>query len=151
MKRFWDKVDRTENCWVWIASTDSKGYGQFMSGSRKNADRKLKRAHRVAYELTIGDIPEGLELLHTCDNKLCVNPSHLRPGTHADNMRDMSQKDRSPRGVKQGRVILTEAEVLEIRATYIPKVISLRDLARRYGVNKSTIQLIVTGKNWSHI
>lgn len=78
-ERFWSKVEKSAGCWRWLASVDSKGYGQFMlNGSPK-------RAHRVSYELVHGAIPLGLQLDHLCRNIECVNPTHLEPVTHRIN------------------------------------------------------------------
>jgi len=80
-ERFWAKVDKTGDCWVWTASTrGSGGYGQFRIGKRQVF------AHRVAYELEIGPIPEGLVIDHLCRNHLCVNPAHLEPVTERENI-----------------------------------------------------------------
>lgn len=79
--RFWSKVEKTAGCWRWKASLDGKGYGKF------HYDGKHRRAHRVAYELLVGEIPEGLALDHLCSNPVCVNPDHLEPVTHAENAR----------------------------------------------------------------
>jgi HNH endonuclease len=80
--RFWSKVQRTDTCWLWTAARTHGGYGQFGL-----ARGKAVRAHRLAYELTIGPIPDGLELDHLCRVRNCVNPAHLEPVTHAENMR----------------------------------------------------------------
>lgn len=71
--RFWVKVDRSGECWLWLGSTGNRGYGQFRSGGR------IRPAHRVAYELLVEDIPEAAVLDHLCFNHACVNPMHLRP------------------------------------------------------------------------
>jgi hypothetical protein len=74
MKRFWDKVNKTDNCWLWTAGTDNKyKYGRFWLNER------MMLAHRVSYELTVGPIPDGLVLDHRCFNPSCVNPKHLEP------------------------------------------------------------------------
>lgn len=95
--RFWPKVDKTATCWLWTASVFENGYGLFHLD-----DRNLK-AHRYAYELLVGPIPDGLEVRHTCDVARCVNPEHLSLGTHAENMADMVERDRAARGKRNGR------------------------------------------------
>lgn len=84
-ERFWPKVDKggPDGCWLWTASFNPYGYGQFYTGSR------LGKAHRFAYELVVGPIPDGLELDHLCRNRGCVNPAHLEPVTHVENQRRM--------------------------------------------------------------
>lgn len=79
MKRFWDKVDTSGECWVWTASVNNRGYGKF------GLNYKTVLPHRLSYELCVGAIPEGLEIDHECKNRRCVNPAHLRPKTHLDN------------------------------------------------------------------
>lgn len=78
-ERFWEKVNKTETCWLWTASSVD-GYGGFRVGE------KMQRAHRVAYEWEIGRVPDGLELDHLCRTRLCVNPAHLEPVTRQENV-----------------------------------------------------------------
>jgi hypothetical protein len=80
--------ENPDDCWLWTGSLDLKGYGTV----RRRG--KTARAHRVAYQLWVGDIPNGLHVLHRCDLRSCCNPQHLWLGTHADNMRDMATKGR---------------------------------------------------------
>lgn len=79
-QRFWSKIRKTPDCWVWTAATDSDGYGQV------KVDGRYRRAHRVAWEMTNGPIPDGMVIDHRCGNPSCVNPDHLRATTHSQNM-----------------------------------------------------------------
>src|ERR1035437_6893898 len=81
--RFWAKVDKTEDCWNWTAHTDGMGYGQLAKPGQHGG---LVVAHRFAYELLVGPIPEGLQLDHLCRNRACVNPDHLEPVTRRVNI-----------------------------------------------------------------
>lgn len=95
-ERFWPKVDRSagpNGCWPWMASR-VKGYGHFGVGSRTDQTNKLVIAHRLAWILTHGPVPDGICVCHTCDNPPCCNPAHLWLGTHADNAADREAKGR---------------------------------------------------------
>ena len=82
MERFWSKVDKTGDCWIWMSGTRD-GYGRFRDG------RKMLSAHRVAYEMENGEMKDGLVLDHTCHNPTCVKPAHLRPSTHKQNLENL--------------------------------------------------------------
>jgi len=87
-ERFWAKVDKSGECWLWTASKVVEGYGQFFAGRRSAAGHpQPTRAHRVAYELLVGPIPEGMTLDHLCRNRACVNPTHLEPVPLIENLR----------------------------------------------------------------
>lgn len=90
-EKFWSRVDIKDDseCWNWLVSCNQKGYGQINDGTGK-----VHRAHRIAYKLTKGIIPNELLVLHSCDNRKCCNPNHLRLGTSKDNMDDKYQRSR---------------------------------------------------------
>jgi len=146
IKRFLDKVevDEESGCWEWCGGK-ACGYGQL-----KVAGKMLK-AHRVAYELFVGKIPDGLFVCHSCDNPGCVNPTHLFLGTHQDNMNDMSRKGRGTKakGEKHGMAKLTESQVREIRQLY--GKYNQRKLAEMFGVDQATISYIINNKLWTHV
>jgi hypothetical protein len=138
---FWSFVDRQEGCWTWTASVGDHGYGQLTHLQQKYT------AHRLAWELYRGAVPDGLCVLHRCDNRRCVNPDHLFLGTRKDNLEDMTQKGRRVRGVTHGRAKLTVDQVLAIRSS----ATSARSEARIYGVSDSLVRLIRKGKRWTHV
>ncbi len=90
-ERFWNKVKKTDTCWLWLGYLDKDGYGAIYT-SRPN--RKLLKAHRVSYELHKGAINDGMAICHSCDNPTCVNPEHLWQGTIKDNTTDAFKKGR---------------------------------------------------------
>ena len=87
-KRFLDKVQKTETCWIWTGSKNQHGYGNFWYGE------KCKKAHRISYMAFVGSLNDSLDVMHKCDNPSCVNPEHLVMGTTTDNIRDMWKKGR---------------------------------------------------------
>src|SRR5258705_5362977 len=90
--RFWQNVHKTDDCWLWNKSCDHHGYGQF--GVYVRGKKVMKRAHRVAWTLTHGPIPDDMCILHTCDTRDCVRPDHLRLATKAENSQDMLSRGR---------------------------------------------------------
>lgn len=143
--RFWPKVRKTETCWLWTASVGPSGYGRFYDGEA------AVKAHRYGFALANGPIPPGLLVLHDCDTPSCVNPSHLRLGTHLDNMADMRERQRQTRGADVCSNVLTPESVVAIREEYARGGISQTALARRHGVTSNNVCCIVRGKTWKHI
>lgn len=112
-----------------------------------------RKAHRVAYCQAHGLLPEDIEgtiIRHKCDNRACINPDHLEPGSHADNMRGMVERRRSARGARNSKAKLTPEQVIEIRRLFIPQSTEYGSVAlsRVYGVSNSTINRIVRGLYW---
>ncbi|HUT15273.1 MAG TPA: HNH endonuclease signature motif containing protein [Anaerolineae bacterium] len=143
--RYWEKVDvrGKDECWEWVAGTNSRGYGQLQ------VDGKSAYAHRLAWELENGPIPEELCVLHRCDNRNCVNPAHLWLGTNADNSRDMVKKGRPARGAEHAHAKLTRQEVQQIRHLYSTGEYLQRELGKRFGVSESHVSGIVNRKYWA--
>jgi hypothetical protein len=144
--RFWAKVLRRgeDDCWEWTGNHHSQGYGKV---SISHTQTKL--AHRVAWELTYGPIPEGMIVRHKCRGK-CVNPRHLELGTDADNARDKIRDGTSRRGTEAYNHILTEDQVREIRRRlreYERGMIAR--LGEEYGVCRQVIGDIKRGKTWA--
>lgn len=139
--------DNLDGCWIWTAHATLQGYGQI------RVDGKTLKAHRVAWSLVNGQIPDSMMVLHHCDNPSCVNPAHLHLGTLADNNRERCERGRSfiPLGETNAASKLIEPQVLEIRECYANGGITQRELAKRYGVCKSLISAIVNRRNWIHI
>lgn len=155
-ERLWRQVDKRgpDECWPWIAKSLIDGYGVIGRGAR-TVGKEL--AHRAAWIVTYGPIPEGegyhgCVVIHDCDNRLCCNPAHLYLATQADNVADMHAKGRfytgeRPRGSNHGNAKLTEEMVREIRGS----ADSGAALARRFGVDRSTVTSIRAGKGWRHV
>lgn len=151
--RFWSKVRRgkPEDCWEWT--------GAFLKGSRasmrygsiglvNSAGRSVTyRAHRFAWMLVNGSIQDGMNVLHRCDNTKCCNPSHLFLGTQRENIDDQLAKGRWLRGEQAGRAKLTEAQVLEMRASDKPD----KYYAELYSVYPQTIRKARNGEKWAHL
>ena len=149
IERFMGKVKKTDSCWVWTAYIDKLGYGQF------KLNGKMDKAHRAAYILFKGDIPEGMCVLHNCpggDDRSCVNPDHLWLGTHSDNMKDKVNKgtQHHPTGSINGKAKVSESQIQEIRSLR-ESGWTLNELSIKYGVYDTAIDKICRFKTWKHI
>ena len=144
-------INKVTGCWEWQGSK-CNGYGRMVIGSRTDGTRRTIQTHRASYELKYGEIPEGMEICHKCDNHCCINPDHLFAGTRQDNIDDRERKGRNnpPKGEKHAKAKLTEQDVLDIRAKRADGK-SFGKLAQEYGVHKRTIQDAVSGKNWGFL
>lgn len=155
--RFLKKLDRNGNCWEWQGTISEYGYG------RLNLNTKMVFAHRMAYELQYGEIPNGLLVCHKCDNRKCCNPDHLFLGTPQENTDDRVRKGRSTRHPKRLKVYkpkligenhpshkLTNNQVDEIRKRYAWFGVngdSSIKLAKEFGVSNQLINQIVNNKS----
>lgn len=145
--RFQSKVKvMPSGCHEWHSARNRKGYGYFTVGG------KQRYAHRVAWEMVNGPIPDGMLCCHTCDNPSCVNPEHIFIGTHKDNTLDATIKGRRaiPTGEKNPLSKLTEDGVREIRES-ISRGESQGSIAHRYGVSRSVVCEIGSRKAWDHV
>jgi hypothetical protein len=141
-----------DDCWLWTASASGNGYGQV------RARGTMRQAHREAYEAVHGPgSAAGFVVRHRCDTPACVNPAHLATGTHADNTRDKMERGRhrcgALRGSTNGRSKLTDADVVAIRAEYVrgSGEHGQDALARRYGVSRPVVSMIVRHECWRHV
>ena len=137
-------IDPETGCWNWQGAT-ACGYPYV---TRKS---KTYRGNRLCYQDAYGEIPEGLQVLHSCDNSRCVNPEHLHLGTAWDNMleREARQRNTYHVGSKHAGTKFTEQDVLAIRAAY--PATSMLQLSKQYGVGHTTIHRIIHRINWRHI
>lgn len=146
-------------CWVWNGELIRGGYGR-----KRVAGGKRVIVHRAMWEEYTGRrIPDGMVVMHTCDNPACYNPAHLSLGTQQDNIRDCMAKGRAAgiglRGEESNAAKLTEKQVLEIRADYAGKQHSsearrgptMQQLAEKHGVSRKQIANVLTGYSWSHL
>lgn len=150
--RFWAKVDKTPGhgpkgeCWIWIAAVDKDGYGHMW----RNESSRNYAVHRFSWEQHNGPIPDGLGVLHHCDNPPCIRPDHLYCGTTIDNVRDRTVRGRE-RGELHGMAIVNESQVRTIRHRYATEKISQIALGKEYGLSQTAISQIVLRKCWTHI
>lgn len=144
LKRFWARVDRTDDCWTWCGARHTFGYGVVSFLGRQ------RYVHRLVYMMNHGRIPSGMSVLHRCDNPPCCRPDHLFLGSQLDNVRDMASKKRyhSYPGEHHTLAALTNAEAARIRALLKEGGISQRQLARDYGVSNMTVWSIANGKSY---
>lgn len=154
-ERLWRQINRCdpELCWPWTGKSMVDGYGKIGEGGRKG---RQMLAHRAVWELVNGPIPRineyhGMVVMHTCDNRACCNPSHLRLGRQADNVKDMDRKKRrvnSPHlGEAHGNAKLTNNDVRAIRKSTHTNV----ETASAYGITRQNVRLIRLKKAWRHI
>lgn len=144
---FWSLVTLTadiDRCWEWQAGLTNYGYGQARLSDRQET------AHRVAWFYVTGSLPV-LNLLHSCDNRKCVNPNHLREGTQQDNVNDAISRGRHAYGETNGRSKLNVAKVRAIREQYARGGVTHRGLAHQFHVSHGAIGRILRKVDWRHV
>lgn len=146
IERFWQNVDKNIGapCWFWVGPKFVRGYGRFCVAG------KSLRAHRFSWENFHGkQIPPELVICHSCDNKLCVNPEHLRAETQAFNNREAIDRGlwKPNVGTANGRAVLTLDQVCEIRASTDTQI----RLAARYGIAQTQVSRIKRGESWNQL
>lgn len=149
--RLWRRVNKNgpifphmdSACWVWTGHVIADGYGHIKRG------KTMVLTHRLSWELTFGEIKDGLLVLHKCDNPACVNPSHLFLGTDADNAKDRDSKGRlgNRTGTANGNAKINEDIVIHIRSSDA----STRELAKTYNVSIPLVQKIRNKSLWRHV
>jgi len=140
-KDFWEYVQKGDEseCWLWLGGRTREGYGLY---STWTPVRKTEIASRIAWRLTHGqDVPEDMEIRHSCDNPPCCNPAHMTLGTHAENMYDRSIRKRG-----QGYWKLTWEDVNRIRE--LAGTATHKELAKQFGVQRATITQILNNRSW---
>ena len=139
------ELDHVTGCINWKSAGDRQVYGVFW------LDQKAQRANRVAYKLFIGPIPRGLVVRHSCNNKRCVNPVHLKADTQSQNHEDALNDRLMPVGEECARSNLTEDDVRSMRKEYKEGRTSYGKLGKKYGIAGPTVFRIVKRIYWNHI
>jgi hypothetical protein len=142
---------KVNDCWEWQGKLNTSGYGQL---SMRGNNKKQVIAHRISYLEFKGEIPTGMVVCHSCDNKKCVNPEHLWLGTPKDNFRDSMKKGRmvfrGAIGTEHINAKLDDEKVKEILER-IKRKENIKEIAKIYGIHYQTIYQIKYGKAWGHV
>jgi hypothetical protein len=150
-ERFWRQVDKKsgDECWTWLGFKERRGYGKISKG---DGSAKYHLAHRASYIINKGEIPEGLYVLHSCDNPSCVNPNHLRVGTGSENIKEAYDKGRKQNPVLFGeenpKSKLTIEQVKFIKSN--PQL-GHKAIADMYGLSPNCIRGVRIGRTWKSV
>lgn len=150
--RLWSRIDvrGPDECHPWIGNVGPKGYGRIYLVSPRKKPSTRVAVTRVVWEISNGPIPDGMFVLHQCDNPPCCNINHLFLGSNQDNTADRQAKERQARGERHADAKLTNDQVIIIREMLKDRQ-SYADLARRFGVSPTSIRDIGNRKTWRHI
>ena len=155
--RFWSKIDRSGTCWLWTPKRVGKdGYGRFAvtgRGARCSGDKPKQKhiyAHRLAWELTNGEAPDGALMLHSCDTPRCCNPAHLSPGSQKENLRQAVDRNRIAKGEGNGNATLTEKDVRDVKRL-AASGLRKSEIIRQLNLPRAAVYQLLAGKTWRHV
>jgi hypothetical protein len=157
--RFWQRVNKTNTCWLWLGPKNPvNGYGQANWSRKELRKNRVVFAHRAAWILTYGEIPDNLQVCHKCDVRLCVNPEHLFLGTQADNLADMDRKGRrvsvgAPGSTNGAKITLKDVLYIRELLGKIPpkqkgRFNKIKEMAQHYGITFQNVYRIINGESW---
>ena len=148
-ERFQGKYKITESgCWEWTATKNRYGYA--LLKNIPDTRPRMIFAHRVSWLIHHGEIPDGLHVLHTCDNRKCVNPEHLFLGTKTDNAKDRDNKNRQAFGARNGNAKYSEEDIFRIYEMYDSGMSNV-EIAKKLDGSRITIWEITSGRKWKHL
>ncbi len=139
-----------QGCTIWLGPKHRRGYGLLFRRAESGHQRGYF-AHRIAWILANGPVPDDLDVLHTCDRPICISPGHLFLGTNLDNIADKVAKGRQHKGETCSLTKLTEVEVLEIRRLHATGKYIHKEIGERFNTTFTNVWMIVNRKSWKHI
>lgn len=141
---FWNKVRKSDSCWEWIGQLNHAGYGMFRKGN------KLARAHRISFSMS-NQLSDSDIILHSCNNRKCVNPKHLRIGSQKENFHDSILAGTAPICENNGQSKLTKEEVSKIKEMYIPRKFGCVKISRFFNISRRQVSRILSGEAWRFV